>query len=356
MMNKIDISSWKEFKIGTLFDIHPTKTYKMINSSLMEENGDNEVIVNSSYNNGIGGYTNQENTEKGNMITFSDTTSPDSIFYHENPFVGYAHVQGMYPIGKYKDEWTKYSYLFFVTIFRTKACGLNYDYVNKFTRESAKDIKIKLPVDFNGNPNFSYMTEYMKNLETRVNSSLTRLESTKNYKQKYDISKWKIFHLDDIFIIDSGNKMDKIAMKFDNPTINFVGRSNNNNGVTTCVDKVDGYIPYKAGNLTLALGGAYLGACFVQEKEFYTSQNVVVLIPKQEMSFYSKQFICSIIFKEGQTHYKAFVNELNRHIKTDFTIKLPTNKLGKIDYEYMDKYMAINYKKCYNYLSLLKEA
>jgi len=109
--------------------------------------------------------------------------------------------------------------------------------------------------------------------------------------------------------------------------------------VTTCVDEIEGCKPYKAGNLTLALGGAYLGSCFVQDKDFYTSQNVVVLIPKFDMSFNVKQFICSMIFREGQTHYKAFIDELNRHIKTDFTIKLPVDRNENIDYEYIEKYM-----------------
>ena len=30
MKNKIDINKWKEFKIGDLFDIHPTKAYKIL--------------------------------------------------------------------------------------------------------------------------------------------------------------------------------------------------------------------------------------------------------------------------------------------------------------------------------------
>ena len=30
-MKKIDTSKWKEFLIGDLFDIHPTKAYKKIN-------------------------------------------------------------------------------------------------------------------------------------------------------------------------------------------------------------------------------------------------------------------------------------------------------------------------------------
>lgn len=355
MKNKIDINKWKEFKIGDLFDIHPTKAYKMNNSSLLAEDGINPVVVNSCYNNGIGGYTNYECTESGNMITFSDTTSANSIFYQKDNFVGYPHVQGMYPIGKYKDKWSEYTYLFFVTLFREKAINLNYDYVNKFTRESAKEIMIKLPVDNKDNPDWNYMERYMKNIEEQSRKSIRELNNCSEETNKIDIAEWREFHLYDIFDIDSGSKMDRIAMRFDNPTINFVGRSGINNGVTAVVDKVEDYPPYKAGNLTLALGGAYLGSCFVQEKDFYTSQNVVVLIPKEDISFYAKEFICAVIFKEGNTHYKAFIDELNRHIKTDFVIKLPVDFCGKPNYEYMDKYMIELLNKTKNKLDCLND-
>lgn len=172
---KIDIADWREFKIGDLFDIHPTKSYKMNNSSLLVEDGTNPVVVNSSYNNGIGGYTNFDCTEEGNIITFSDTTSADSIFYQRDKFIGYSHVQGMYPIGKYQYKWNEYSYLFFITLFRAKAINLNYDYVNKFTRESAREIMIKLPVDFEGNPNWNYMEQYMSKVFNKAKNKLTYL-------------------------------------------------------------------------------------------------------------------------------------------------------------------------------------
>lgn len=94
----------------------------------------------------------------------------------------------------------------------------------------------------------------------------------------------------------------------------FVGRSNVNNGITARVKKIDGIEPYEKGNLTLALGGAYLGSCFVQPEDFYTSQNVVVLIPNKEMDFYAKQFIASAIFVESQNNYQAFIKELQNWI------------------------------------------
>lgn len=174
---KINIIEWKEFEIGDLFDIHPTKAYKKNNSYLFEERGINPVVVNSCYNNGIGGYTNLSCTEDGNIITFSDTTSANSIFYQKRAFVGYPHVQGMYPIGEYKDKWNEYTYLFFITLFRKKAINLNYNYVNKFTRESARKIKIKLPIDNDGNPDWEYMERYMMNLLKDTRDNLDHFKS-----------------------------------------------------------------------------------------------------------------------------------------------------------------------------------
>ena len=174
--SEISTSEWKEFKIGDLFDIHPTKAYKLTNSGLFEIDGVNPIIVNSSFNNGVGGYTNLETTESGGIITFSDTTSSDAIFYQKEPFVGYPHVQGMYPIGDYKDKWDDYALLYLLSVFKAQSKNLNYDYVNKFTRESAKLINIKLPVDKNGNPDFEYMANFMKIIENTTRNKLNNLK------------------------------------------------------------------------------------------------------------------------------------------------------------------------------------
>lgn len=354
-MNNIDIASWGEFRIGTLFDIHPTKSYKLTNAILFEDNGENPVVVNSSFNNGIGGYTNRPTTEKGNIITFSDTTSADAIFYQENNFVGYPHVQGMYPIGEYEKMWNKYSLMFFVTIFRIKAIGMNFDYVNKFTRETAVDLKVKLPINQYGKIDFEYMEKFMKDVEEKAKTSFEMLNRKKQVNMpKINISNWKNFHLYDIFHIDPGTKLDKSKMDTTIEKINFVGRSNFNNGITQKVNEIDGIKPFPAGYLTLALGGAYLGSCFVQKEAFYTSQNVVVLIPKDNINYETKQFIATAIFRESQNNYKAFIKELNRHIKRDFVIKLPVDEKGNPDYEYMSEFMKKIQLKVDKKMALLK--
>lgn len=158
----------------------------------------------------------------------------------------------------------------------------------------------------------------------------------------------------DLQKIDMGTKLDKSKMTTIKPTVNFVGRANNNNGITTCVDRIKQITPYKAGNITLSLGGEYLGSCFIQPHEFYVSQNVIVLKPKWNMSFNIKLFIATIIFHESRMYYKAFIDELNRHIKTDFSFLLPVTQNGSPNWEYMEQYMAtvINQtKKDFTYLT-----
>ena len=174
-MGKNNIQKWYDFKVGNLFDIHPTKAYKLTNKDLFQENGSHPVVVNSSYNNGIGGYSCLPITEKGNRITFSDTTTAESIFYQATDFIGYPHVQGLYPI-EYKENWNELSLLFFATVFRKSALTQNFDYVNKFTRDLAKSLIVKLPVDDVGNPDFSYMENYMKKIIADQQEKLDTLQ------------------------------------------------------------------------------------------------------------------------------------------------------------------------------------
>ena len=147
--------AWKEFKVGELFDIHPTKAYKYTNAQLFHKDGKYPVVTNSSVNNGITGYSNLEPTEKGNMITYSDTTTSEGIFYQSDDFVGYSHVQGLYP-RKSADKWNEKTLLYFVSLFRISAGG-RFDYANKFNRAIASEMFVALPATSSGAIDFEFM-------------------------------------------------------------------------------------------------------------------------------------------------------------------------------------------------------
>lgn len=149
--------------------------------------------------------------------------------------------------------------------------------------------------------------------------------------------KWKEININNIFNVNYGSKFDLMDMTYNNPSVNFVGRTAKNNGVVACVDRVN-KTPFKAGLITIALGGS-IGSSFIQDKDFYTAQNVAVLEPKFEMNTLQKLFVCQMIQFEVATKFRAFGRELNVHIKKDFSIGMPIKEDGSIDWEYIYIYM-----------------
>ncbi|MBM0608234.1 restriction endonuclease subunit S [Helicobacter pylori] len=147
--------TWQSFRLGDLFEIRPTKAYNLTNSHLFDSNAKNPVVTNSSLNNGISGYSSLEPTEKGNQITYSDTTTSEGIFYQKRPFIGYSHVQGLYPL-KYHEFWNEKTLLYIVVAFKKVACG-RFNYGNKFNRKIASEMSIILPTNPHGGIDFHFM-------------------------------------------------------------------------------------------------------------------------------------------------------------------------------------------------------
>lgn len=342
-MNRIETRDWISYKIIDLFEVK--NTHSILKNEIEEDSGRTPYVTASNENNGVYTYISYKDDlkEPGNCIMIGGKTL--TITYQKDDFFSNdSHNLALYLRNlNYRTEKVQ---LFLITAIRA-SIGHTYSWGDSISSKSIQKDVIKLPADKDGNPDFSYMEEYMKNREIAVSASLTKLQSAKQsaVSQKTDTADWATFHLYDIFQIDSGTKLDKAKMDTTTPKINFVGRSNFNNGITQKVNEIQGLKPYESGCLTLALGGAYLGSCFIQEEPFYTSQNVAVLIPKTDISFEAKQFIATAIFKESQNNYRAFIKELNAHIKRDFVIRLPANEDGIPDYDYMSNFIkAVNKK------------
>ena len=94
---------------------------------------------------------------------------------------------------------------------------------------------------------------------------------------------WKVININKIFDIDYGNKLDMCQMTPQIGGIPFITRTATNNGVGAYVELLESESPYPAHCLTIALGGS-IGNTFLQNKPFYTSQNVAVLKPKVTLS------------------------------------------------------------------------
>lgn len=144
--------------------------------------------------------------------------------------------------------------------------------------------------------------------------------------------KWKSVLLSRLFEIDYGNKFDLCALDVvDKGGVALVSRTERNNGVSARVAEVEGVPPYSAGKITVALGGS-IGVSSLQTEPFYTGQNVAVLTPRVKMTPANLLAVAALIHFETDVRYVAFGRELNKHIKTDFSIALPFEK-GKIRWD-----------------------
>lgn len=122
-----------------------------------------------------------------------------------------------------------------------------------------------------------------------------------------------------LFYVSYGTKFDLKQMEItatDDPdAIRFVSRSRQNLGVSAYVKPYKETEPLAAGLITVALGGSYLLSAFIQQKPFYTAQNVAVLASKTEMTDREKLFYCVCLGK-NRFKYSAFGREANRTLST----------------------------------------
>lgn len=344
-MAKIDTSGWKPFVVGDLFDIHPTNAYKMTNAQLMDD-GENPVVVNSSYNNGIGGYSSQTVTEKGGLITFSDTTTADAIFYQPNDFVGYPHVQGMYPKGKYAANWQESQLLFFVVTFRKAAVLQGFDYAYKFTREIASDMEVLLPVDASGEPDWAYMDEYMSAVMGESGASLESLRQTDGEKHALSVSGWQEFIIGDLFEKlqldvkkeDFNKTFDVSEERTEEFNLPLVNAKHGNNGIMYYGRETD----FETAEMTIDIvqnGAIATGDVYAQPQRTGVLWDAYLVKPKAKIdSAFTLMFLATVLEKAIKDKF-SYDDKCVWDKAKLLTVTLPCTSDNEPDWAYMDEYM-----------------
>lgn len=229
-----------------------------------------------------------------------------------------------------------------------------YTYGRKVTKEKYLSEIIKLPAIDKYTPDWGFMEQYVQSLN--CNPLSTKVGRSKGIR--LNSCDWKEFYLHRIMKAEMGNGIDAILTTNAAPKYNYVSRDSNGNGVVRFVDEIDGEAAFPAGALSLALGGSFLGSCFIQKKPFYTAQNVAVLQEKVPLSNYTKLFIATLIRNECKIKYQAFGRELNAHFRKDLTLKLPVlrDENGFIldnTHEYSDEGFIPDWKWMENYIRSL---
>ncbi len=360
---KIDFSKWKTFLFTEVFIIK-----KGFYNKKPEESGNGTIpfLGATDKNNGVTAYyTKDEINSSSKTGSLPNDTIDKKIFpgksvcVTNNGSVGYAYYQetefkcshDVNPLYRKDGEFNYFTGLFVASIIMKDR--YRWGYGRKWRPERMVKSKINLPATNEGKPDWDWMEKFMKSLKHKPIKTVNK-ENLSNA----NTSTWKEFYLHKLFNTSMGNGIDAIATTNDNPKYNYVSRDSNGNGVVGFVDEVEGQKPFPTGAMSLALGGSFLGSCFIQKEPFYTAQNVGILQEKEPLSIHTKLFISTLIRNECKIKYQAFGRELNSHFRKDFTIKLPVLMNGN-DYvfdknkKYSDKGYVPDWKFMENYIKSL---
>lgn len=105
----------------------------------------------------------------------------------------------------------------------------------------------------------------------------------------------KLLKISDLFEVRYGVNLELVNLeecgKLDKNSINFVSRTDKNNGISAYVQKIHTIEPNPANTISVAGGGSVLST-FFQQEEYYSGRDMYILLPRRkfseiEMIFYS---------------------------------------------------------------------
>ena len=338
-MRRIDTSSWKDFRIGSLFEqiVKPP----VVHSREVTPSEDGiPYVVRSKFNNGVKCLVVRDSHMRpspGGTISFGAENA--TFFYQPTEFVSGRDIY--YIDTTHLSERTC---LFLVSCLRQVAKKYSYNF--GLFPDLLKEEYIKLPICPDGSPDWKGMERFVDNIDA---VALKRMHSLRNpaVPQKINSDYWKPFPIGKLFEIIKGTRLTKANMQ--PGEVNFIGASYENNGVTMHISN-KGHI-HPAGTITVSYNGAHTGVAFYQEADFWASDDINVLYPKFPINKQVALFLLPIIKKAGSKY--GFIDKWEKEVMAKDILMLPS-KDGEPDWDYMEKYMREVEKKTIKKLNYFK--
>lgn len=138
--------------------------------------------------------------------------------------------------------------------------------------------------------------------------------------------------LRDLFEVKYGVNLELVNLeqcsKDDLNSINFVSRTENNNGVSAFVIKTDEYMPNPAHTISVAGGGSVLSS-FYHEEEYYSGRDVYYLKPLSNLTKLEMLFYAYCITKNKYKY--NYGRQANKTLKDILVPKSMPNKFNCLD-------------------------
>ena len=351
-----------------MFEINPTKYYRLSNDEIISKNGTVPLISNSSTENGVMGFSNLEPNNKGNTITCSDTTiGADTMFYQEKDFIGYSHIQNLVP--KF-EPFNRAIASMIISACRVATSTL-YDYGNKFNRDSMNKTKIHLPTQ-NGKIDFAFMENFIAELEAERIAELEAylrvtglsdyilteeeravLEAFRSGKiswggvklpngQEVTNIEWKMFRIEDVLEWQPQKEIDPLKLEklkdVNKKLYPFYGQATINNGIISYNQLVDEVLNNKEGKSTILIHSNNQNTVYL-ETPFYLKDGhgATSVLQSEKLNKLNALYFMSSIKKVILSKYSYNAKATKIELKNTL-ISLPSLQ-GKPLYDYMEVFI-----------------
>lgn len=342
---KLDTTNWKEFQLTEVFILKGGFYNKKPEHSI---DGRVPFLASTESNNGVTEYYSLQDIQmwdkvgnidntldkkiyKGNCITVTVNGSVCNAFYQSSDFTCSHDITALYPINH---ELTVAQALFICTVIMKEKYRWSYGRKPHDVRKFGRSI-IKLPVTQEGIVDWEFMEQYIKSLNHKP---LTTANSGSGLPT-LAVDSWKSFKVCDLFEVRYGINMELNACieaeETDETAINFVARTESNNGVSARVKLIEGKEPQPAGLITCAGGGSVLST-FLQKEPFYSGRDLYLLIPRNPMSKEAKLF-CITVIKANKYRY-SYGRQANVTLP-HLELMLPVDAYGNPDFVFMENYI-----------------
>lgn len=357
---------WKEFAIPYIFnDIQRGKRFKKSD----HVPGSVPYVSSTANNNGVDAYIEPSDGVRifEDCISIANSGSVGSAFYEPFKFVASDHVTSLK-----RENTDQYIYLFLTAVLEQQKTNFNFN--REINDLRIKKMKVMLPVDDNGEPDYQFMKNYMKELveikrkqyREHIEQCLAELGinvkciKTKEYSLDLQSRKWmpvSITPLFDSFIfgkISNASLCDRTS----GAGVEYIGATNKNNGCLYFVNKDGVKNKIQQGNcIGFIKDGDGSAGYAIYKKEYFVSTVNVIYGYASWVNEYTGLFFVSAqdLIKNKYNHgYKR--NQ--QHLRSD-RIMLPVNDNNEPDYQFMEecgrKMMAKKYLQYLEFLNTIEE-
>lgn len=347
MIESLNKKEWEDFCLDDLFKITSTSS-GIDKCRLINLVGDIPYITRTDKNNGyelyVGIQDSKYKIDRDNVITIGLDTQ--TVFYQQHSFYTGQNIQILQ-----SQHLNKYTALFIMPMIKILMQKFNWG-SNGATLTRLRRSRILLPVNKNGEPDYEFMEEYIKEKESKLKQEYKIYIQNRvaQLQKKIDIQnkEWQDFSISKIFEIKAGKRLTKANMKQGN--IPFIGATDSNNGITNFVSNENTSTDQNV------LGVNYNGSVvetFYHPYKCTFSDDVKRFSTKEVLGDkYIYLFLKNAILKQKCKYVYGYKFNENRMLKQ--RIMLPVNSKGEPDYEFMHNYMLyLEQKKILEYLEYI---